>query len=153
MSIEAQFCGLTLFSAAYIIVTNFISSIVTSSSTENYCSSSATSTEEFIPICSKDFTFLWMSLYRWTNESERGGKPDLVLKSSIRKSLIETEKAKLKSIAIPAISCGVFGGVPNVCVPLILDAVHDYFNDKKASCIKQVSVERCQFIPFLNIPN
>ena len=63
---------------------------------------------------------------------------ELDLKICISNCLREAEGAKLSSIAFPAISCGVFGGLPSVCVPLILEAVIEYFRETPSSGIDQV---------------
>nr|XP_018668926.1 poly [ADP-ribose] polymerase 14 [Ciona intestinalis] len=60
------------------------------------------------------------------------------LQSCINYSMEEAEKQQLNSIAIPAISCGVFGGDPSVCIPLIVNTVLDYFTQNRNSSINQV---------------
>ena len=73
----------------------------------------------------------------WGNLGKRSN-PDHILKRCIIQSLKETEKERLSSIAIPAISCGVLGGVPSTCVTLIVEAVVEYFSGVASSYISQV---------------
>nr|XP_039267038.1 protein mono-ADP-ribosyltransferase PARP14-like [Styela clava] len=74
---------------------------------------------------------------RWNSISDRAD-PKLLLKACVLRSLKCVGTAGLKSVAIPAISCGVFGGEISVCIPLILDAVVDYFNETPNSSVKQI---------------
>ncbi|XP_078489437.1 protein mono-ADP-ribosyltransferase PARP14 [Ciona intestinalis] len=60
------------------------------------------------------------------------------LQSCINYSMEEAGKQQLNSIAIPAISCGVFGGDPSVCIPLIVNTVLDYFKQNRNSSINRV---------------
>ena len=57
-------------------------------------------------------------------------KPARKLKESVWSCLHEAEKHRLRSIAIPAISCGVFGGKPDQSAKLIMEAVVEFFADK-----------------------
>uniref|UniRef100_H2Z391 Macro domain-containing protein n=1 Tax=Ciona savignyi TaxID=51511 RepID=H2Z391_CIOSA len=57
------------------------------------------------------------------------------LQSCISSAMEEAEKRKLSSVANPAISCGVFGGQPGTCVPLIVETVLDYFKQHRGSSI------------------
>ncbi|XP_076818266.1 uncharacterized protein LOC143463875 isoform X3 [Clavelina lepadiformis] len=59
------------------------------------------------------------------------------LKDCIQSCLKEAETHKLNSIALPAISCGVFGGKARICVPIIVKAVEEYFQQND-SCIRTV---------------
>uniref|UniRef100_H2XY94 Macro domain-containing protein n=3 Tax=Ciona intestinalis TaxID=7719 RepID=H2XY94_CIOIN len=66
----------------------------------------------------------------------------------------EAESKRLRSISIPAISCGVFGGVPSVCIPLIVDTVLDYFKQKRNSSITRVDfVEMTTDLILVNFVN
>ena len=53
--------------------------------------------------------------------------------------LSECDQYGLKSVAIPAISCGVFGGKASECVPIIVEAIHSYFENQE-SCVKKVCI-------------
>ena len=56
--------------------------------------------------------------------------------------LDEAVKHGLTSIAIPAISCGVFGGDPDIASRVIVHAIADYFaskNNNKKLCLQRVS--------------
>jgi O-acetyl-ADP-ribose deacetylase (regulator of RNase III) len=53
------------------------------------------------------------------------------LKSAVKSALEVAEKKKLKSIAIPAISSGIFGYPVEESSKVIVDSVIDYFNEKK----------------------
>ncbi|XP_077970150.1 protein mono-ADP-ribosyltransferase PARP14-like [Styela clava] len=81
--------------------------------------------------------FSLSTIKRWNSISSRSD-PKLLLKACVLRSLKCVGTAGLKSVAIPAISCGVFGGNISVCIPLILDAVVDYFNETPNSSVKQV---------------
>ncbi len=52
------------------------------------------------------------------------------LKSAVKSALDIADKKKLKSIAIPAISSGIFGYPVNESSKIIVDEVVDYFNSK-----------------------
>ena len=63
------------------------------------------------------------------------------LKQSVLSCLVEAEKHRLSSIAIPAISCGVFGGKPDESAKLIVEAIVKFFGFKKgALSLKRVSM-------------
>jgi len=54
---------------------------------------------------------------------------------------VEAEKHRLSSIAIPAISCGVFGGKPEQSAKVIVEAIGEFFMDfKNVTTLKQVSL-------------
>jgi len=73
---------------------------------------------------------------RWQSGSEFENKRDL--KKCVKKSLAEASNLGLKSIAIPAISCGVFGGKPELCIPLIVEAAVDYAEENEDCSVTQV---------------
>nr|XP_039258409.1 protein mono-ADP-ribosyltransferase PARP14-like isoform X2 [Styela clava] len=76
---------------------------------------------------------------RWDSQSDRSD-PSLLLKACVSKSLEEVENHQLKSIAMPAISCGVFGGNARTCIPLILEAIAEYFKDTASSVITKIDL-------------
>nr|XP_026696245.1 poly [ADP-ribose] polymerase 14-like [Ciona intestinalis] len=59
------------------------------------------------------------------------------LKSCVSETLKEAERYNLTSVAMPAISCGVFGGSVSVCPRLMVETLVDHFM-KPSSCIKQI---------------
>jgi len=73
---------------------------------------------------------------RWRPESGFENRRDL--KKCLKNTLREASKHDLKSIAIPAISCGVFGGRPEVCAPLLVKSAVEYFQENDCS-VQQVS--------------
>ncbi len=64
------------------------------------------------------------------------------LKSAVENSLVVAEKKKLKSIAIPAISSGIFGYPVNESSKIIVDTVTEHFNkikkDKQETTLEKV---------------
>ena len=52
---------------------------------------------------------------------------------------MEAEKHHLSSIALPAISCGVFGGKPDQSAKLIVEAVTEFFKMKTNPSVRRVS--------------
>ena len=58
---------------------------------------------------------------------------------SVLSCLMEAEKHQLSSIAVPAISCGVFGGSPDESAKLIVEAIVEFFDMKKKPFLKRVS--------------
>ena len=79
-----------------------------------------------------------MIYFRWHSSGNSLKRDGLILKACIRQSLIATDEEMRKSIAIPAVSCGVFGGKVNVCIPLIVNAIAEFFEEEKKSSIKEV---------------
>jgi len=53
---------------------------------------------------------------------------------------LQAEKHNLPSIAIPAISTGVFGGNVRTCTKIIVQAINSYFLETTASQIEKVRV-------------
>jgi len=53
-------------------------------------------------------------------------------------SLEEAEKASMKSIAIPAVSSGIFGFPLNKATDIICEAIKEYFQQKVSSKISEV---------------
>ncbi|CAK8697164.1 unnamed protein product [Clavelina lepadiformis] len=75
----------------------------------------------------------------WHSSSESWAEQSL--KDAIKACLSEADQFNLKSIAIPAISCGVFGGKPEICSKLIVQAIVEYFHEmKSSSSIRQVDL-------------
>ena len=66
------------------------------------------------------------------------------LKKSVTSCLMEAQKHKLSSIAMPAISCGVFGGDADLCAKLIVKAITDFFGkfERNSILLKRVSFWR-----------
>ncbi|XP_076818204.1 uncharacterized protein LOC143463489 isoform X2 [Clavelina lepadiformis] len=61
------------------------------------------------------------------------------LENCVQSCLNEAKKHNLNSIALPAISCGVFGGKGKICVPIIVKAVEEYFHENVDCSIKTVN--------------
>ncbi|XP_076815864.1 protein mono-ADP-ribosyltransferase PARP14-like [Clavelina lepadiformis] len=57
----------------------------------------------------------------WHSQADSWSRQSL--KDAVKSSLSEADSFNLRSIAIPAISCGVFGGKPKVCTKLIVQAL------------------------------
>jgi len=83
--------------------------------------------------------FLLLS-HRWRFGSSPACKRDL--KKCIKNALAEAEKYKLESVAIPAISCGMFGGKPDVCIPLLVQVVIEYLQENDDCSVKEVSLRK-----------
>ena len=66
------------------------------------------------------------------------GDEDTKLSAAIRGSLRLADQLSLASIALPAISTGVFGFPKKRAADVILRTIHDYFTDNPASGLKQV---------------
>jgi len=60
------------------------------------------------------------------------------LKQSVTSCLMEAVKHNLSSIAIPAISCGVFGGRPDESANLIVEAIFEFFQMNSKLSLKRV---------------
>ena len=63
-----------------------------------------------------------------------------LLKRSVVSCLEEAEKHNMTSIAIPAISYGVFVGDPDQSAQLIVEAVAEYFEAHRKTCLQRVRV-------------
>ena len=74
--------------------------------------------------------------YRWYTLGQHSAAQ--LLKKSVASCLSEAERCRLSSIAIPAISCGVFGGKPDQSAKLIVEAVKEYFAINRTSSLKRV---------------
>ncbi|XP_076818034.1 uncharacterized protein LOC143463447 [Clavelina lepadiformis] len=75
----------------------------------------------------------------WHSQADSWSRQSL--KDAVKSSLSEADSFNLRSIAIPAISCGVFGGKPEVCTKLIVQALVEYFDAKStSSSIRQVDL-------------
>ncbi|CAK8697151.1 unnamed protein product [Clavelina lepadiformis] len=73
----------------------------------------------------------------WSNDQERWAR--LKLKECIDASLFEAEHHNLSSIAIPAVSCGVFGGKAEICTRIIVRAVFQHL-ESQSSSVKRVDL-------------
>ena len=78
-------------------------------------------------------------LFFYSRWSELGKKSAQFLKMSVLSCLMETEKHQLSSIAVPAISCGVFGGSPDESAKLIVEAIVEFCDLIKKPFLKRVS--------------
>ena len=75
---------------------------------------------------------------RWRELGHQRSVP--LLKRSVISCLEEAEKHNMTSIAIPAISCGVFGGDPDQSAQLIVEAVAEFFEAHRKTCVQRVRV-------------
>jgi O-acetyl-ADP-ribose deacetylase (regulator of RNase III) len=66
------------------------------------------------------------------------GDEDVNLAAAVKGSLRRADELKLKSIALPAISTGIFGFPKERAATVILTAVHEYFAETPASGLQQV---------------
>ena len=78
-----------------------------------------------------NFVFSWVPFNRDRAKSK--------LKECVFSCLSECDQYGLKSVAIPAISCGVFGGRASECVQIIVEAIQRYFENQDSS-VKKVSI-------------
>ena len=79
--------------------------------------------------------------FRWDNTDATEAR--MYLRKSVYACLSECDRYQIKSVAIPAISCGVFGGKPKDCIPVIVRAIKRYFTHKTVkSFVQEVSVFR-----------
>lgn len=62
----------------------------------------------------------------------KSGEPEK-LKSAVKSALDVADKKKLKSIAIPAISSGIFGYPVEESSKVIIDSIIEYFSEKQKS--------------------
>jgi O-acetyl-ADP-ribose deacetylase (regulator of RNase III) len=66
------------------------------------------------------------------------GDEDAKLTAAIRGSLKTAEQLELKSIALPAISTGIFGFPTARAAKIFLAAIEDYFSKNPDSCVELV---------------
>ena len=66
------------------------------------------------------------------------GDEDAKLAAAIRGSLSRAEQLELKSIALPAISTGIFGFPVARAASIFLTTLQDYFTENPTSCLKLV---------------
>ena len=78
-------------------------------------------------------------ILRWYEENN-ARKSSFNLKKSVSSCLKEADRHRLTSIALPAISCGVFGGKPDESAQLIVEAVSEYFSGNARTFLQAVSV-------------
>ena len=76
-------------------------------------------------------------LSRWTQAKKSEASSQL--QQCIISCLNEGDRFNVKSMAIPAISCGVFGGKPKDCVPIIVQAIRQFFEIHLTTPIQEVS--------------
>lgn len=66
------------------------------------------------------------------------GNDEQKLGSAVRSALALADKHQVKSIAIPGISSGIFGGPKDTCARVILKATVDYLQQNPATSLKEV---------------
>jgi O-acetyl-ADP-ribose deacetylase (regulator of RNase III) len=66
------------------------------------------------------------------------GDEETKLRQAILGSLETAQQLKLSSIALPAISTGIFGFPKDLAAKVIFSTIHDYFLHNPQSCLKDV---------------
>ena len=79
---------------------------------------------------------VFVLFFRWSSTSKQLASNQLTM--CIFSCLSECDRYNLKSVAIPAISCGIFGGKATECVQIILGAIKKYLASQESS-VKEVS--------------
>ena len=75
---------------------------------------------------------------RWSGKNKSIATSQL--KNCIDEILKEADNNRMKTVAMPAISCGVYGGDPHICCKIIVDVIHEYFINTPASSISSVNI-------------
>jgi len=72
----------------------------------------------------------------------RGGQHDEEnqLYAAVSQSLDEATQRGFSTIAVPAISAGIFGFPPDRATLIILSASRDYLTDRSGTCLKEVHI-------------
>jgi len=72
----------------------------------------------------------------------RGGKRDEEnqLYAAVSQSIEEATQRGFQTIAIPAISAGIFGFPPDRATEIILSASRDHFTDRRGTCLKEIHI-------------
>lgn len=66
------------------------------------------------------------------------GDDEYKLSSAVRSALTLAEEHHLKSISIPGISSGIFGGPKDICARVIIKTTLDYLTQNPASSLEEV---------------
>lgn len=66
------------------------------------------------------------------------GNDEHKLASAVRSALTLAEECQVKTISIPGISSGIFGGPKDICVRVILKTTLDYLAQNPASSLEEV---------------
>jgi len=62
------------------------------------------------------------------------------LYAAVSQSMEEATQRGFQTIAIPAISAGIFGFPPDRATEIILSASRDYLTDRRGTCLKEVHI-------------
>jgi O-acetyl-ADP-ribose deacetylase (regulator of RNase III) len=76
---------------------------------------------------------------RWDNGDDAATCTHL-LSSVVRQALIEAQDCYCSSVALNAISTGIFKGPLETCSVIIVNSIRTYFQDYPGTCIKKVSI-------------
>jgi putative ATPase len=68
------------------------------------------------------------------------GNEEELLRSTVVNSLTAAERLGLESIAIPAISTGVFGYPKHLAIPVILQSILGYIDEHPDSTLQDVRI-------------
>ena len=63
-----------------------------------------------------------------------------ILREAVYESLLSAEQCGLSSIALPALSMGIFGCPLDRCTKVIVSAIKGFLDDHKQTCVKRVSL-------------
>ncbi len=67
-------------------------------------------------------------------------EPNLLLSQCVKNILIIAEESRIQTLAIPAISSGIYGFPLKDCAEIMLETIKKYFEDVRESCIKHVFI-------------
>jgi len=73
-------------------------------------------------------------------EGQRNDNQKNQLYAAVLQSLDEASQRSYRTIAIPAISAGIFSFPLDIAAEIILSAVRDYLTDQSGTCLKEVHV-------------
>ncbi|CAC5424295.1 Protein mono-ADP-ribosyltransferase PARP15 [Mytilus coruscus] len=90
--------------------------------------------------CSKPGTLKCQMIVHAVGPSWQGGsnREEDLLHKCVEKAIVDTEKKKYTTIAIPALCTGIFGYPANQATRAIVQAVRDYFKRSKTSIVETV---------------
>ena len=63
-----------------------------------------------------------------------------VLREAVYESLLSAEQCGLSSVALPALSMGIFGCPLDRCTEVIASAIKGFLDEHKQTCVKKVSL-------------
>jgi O-acetyl-ADP-ribose deacetylase (regulator of RNase III) len=66
------------------------------------------------------------------------GDDEVLLASAVRSALTLADQHKIRSVSIPGISSGIFGGPKDICARVIIQTVVDYLAEHATTSLKEV---------------